>query len=72
MKSVMIKVRVTSVSLGSGYPRIVYNSRHERLGDAMVWSDARGAPTRFERNKRERERERKFLHREKLPRAEFC
>ena len=38
MKSVMIKVRVTSVSFGSGYPRIVYNSRHERMGyaDAMI------------------------------------
>ena len=41
MKSVMIKVRVTSVSFGSGYPRIVYNSRHERMGDAMVWNNAR-------------------------------
>ena len=56
MKSVMIKVRVTSVSLGSGYPRIVYNSRHERMGDAMVGRDARGEPTRFERDKR-KERE---------------
>ena len=41
MKSVMIKVRVTFVSFGSGYPRIVYNSRHERMGDAMVWNNAR-------------------------------
>ena len=56
MKSVMIKVRVASVSLGSGYPRIVYNSRHERMGDAMVRRDARGEPTRFERDKR-KERE---------------
>ena len=42
MKSVMIKVRVTSVSFGSGYPRIVYNSRHERMGDAMVWNNEGG------------------------------
>ena len=40
------------------------------MGDAMVRSDARGEPTRFERDKRKRER--KFKHREELYRAEFC
>ena len=54
----MITVRVNSVSSGSGYPRIVYNSRHERMGDAMVLNGTRGEPTRFEKNKRGKEKER--------------
>ena len=54
----MITVRVNSVSSGSGYPRIVYNSRHERMGDAMILNGARGEPNRFEKNNRAKERER--------------
>ena len=63
MKSVMITVRVNSTSSGSGYPRIVYNSRHERMGDAMILNDARGEPNRFEKTQqreREREKQKKF------------
>ena len=59
----MITVRVNSVSSGSGYPRIVYNSRHERMGDAMVLNGARGEPNRFEKNNRGKEKERS----EKIP-----
>ena len=35
MKAVMITVRINSTSSGSGYPRKVYNARHERMGDVM-------------------------------------
>ena len=59
----MITVRVNSVSSGSGYPRIGYNSRHERMGDAMVLNGARGEPNRFEKNNRGKEKERS----EKIP-----
>ena len=47
MKSVMITVRVNSTSSGSGYPRNVYNARHERMGDAMGLNDARAEPKKF-------------------------
>ena len=58
MKSVMITVRVNSTSSGSGYPRNVYNARHERMGDAMGLNDAREVPKKLRKNTTEGKRER--------------
>ena len=58
MKSVMITVRVNSTSSGSGYPRNVYNARHERMGDAMGLNDAREVPGNLRKHDRRKERKR--------------
>ena len=58
MKSVMITVRVNSTSSGSGYPRNVYNARHERMGDAMGLNDARVEPKKLRKHDRRKKRER--------------
>ena len=42
----MIKVRVASVSFGSGYPNIVYNSRHERIEAAIARAIQGGSSTK--------------------------
>ena len=42
----MIKVSVASVSFGSGYPYIVYNSRHERIAAAIARAIQGGSSTK--------------------------
>ena len=42
MKSVMMKVRVASESIGSGKPNIVYSSCHERMTAAIAQAIQRG------------------------------
>ena len=54
----MITVRVNSTSSGSGYPRNVYNARHERMGDAMGLNDAREVPEKLRKHNRRKEIER--------------
>ena len=54
----MITVRVNSTSSGSGYPRNVYNERHERMGEAMGLSDAREVFGNLRRHDRRKERKR--------------
>ena len=57
MKSVMITVRVNSTSSGSGYPRKVYNARHERMGDVMGLNGARVEPKTLRKHNRRKEGE---------------
>ena len=54
----MITVRVNSTSSGSGYPRNVYNARHERMGEAMGLNDAREVPGNLRKHDRRKERKR--------------
>ena len=54
----MITVRVNSTSSGSGYPRNVYNARHERMGDAMGLNDAREVLEKLRKHDRRKERKR--------------
>ena len=58
MNSVMITVRFTSTSSGSGYPRKVYNARLDRMGDVMGLNGARVEPKKMRKHNRRKERKR--------------
>ena len=59
-EKVMITARVNSASSGSGYPKRLYRTLHDRIGDAMGLSSATFEPYIFENLLRARTGESRF------------